>query len=48
MLKQRVITASVLALIALWVVLKLPAAGFGAALLAVALLSARQRADLAG
>ena len=48
MLKQRVITASVLALIALWVVLKLPAAGFGAALLAVVLLCAWEWADLAG
>ena len=48
MLKQRVITASVLALIALWVVLKLPAAGFGAALLAVVLLGAWEWADLAG
>ena len=48
MLKQRVITASVLALIALWVVLKLPAAGFGAALLAVLLLGAWEWADLAG
>ena len=47
MLKQRVITASVLALIALWVVLKLPAAGFGAVLLAVMLLCAWEWADLA-
>jgi len=48
MLKQRVITASVLALIALWVVLKLPATGFGAVLLAVMLLGAWEWADLAG
>jgi phosphatidate cytidylyltransferase len=48
MLKQRVITASVLALIALWLVLELPAAGFGAALLAVVLLCAWEWADLAG
>lgn len=48
MLKQRVITASVLALIALWVVLKLPAAGFGAVLLVVMLLGAWEWADLAG
>ncbi|MFZ1642326.1 MAG: phosphatidate cytidylyltransferase [Candidatus Contendobacter sp.] len=48
MLKQRVITASVLALIALWVVLKLPAAGFGVVLLAVLLLGAWEWADLAG
>jgi phosphatidate cytidylyltransferase len=47
-LKQRVITASVLALIALWVVLKLPAAGFGAVLLGVMLLGAWEWADLAG
>ena len=47
MLKQRVVTASVLALIALWVVLKLPAAGFGAALLAVVLLCAWEWANLA-
>jgi phosphatidate cytidylyltransferase len=47
MLKQRVITASVLALIALWVVLKLPAVGFGAVLLAVVLLCAWEWADLA-
>ena len=47
MLKQRVITASILALTALWVVLKLPAAGFGAVLLAVVLLCAWEWADLA-
>ena len=47
MLKQRVITASILALIALWVVLKLPAVGFGAVLLAVMLLCAWEWADLA-
>ena len=48
MLKQRVITASVLALIALWVVLKLPAVGFGAVLMAVLMLGAWEWADLAG
>ncbi len=48
MLKQRVITASVLALIAVWVVLKLPAIGFGAALLAMLLLGAWEWAHLAG
>jgi phosphatidate cytidylyltransferase len=48
MLRQRVITACVLALIALWVVLKLPAAGFGAVLLAVLLLCAWEWAGLAG
>lgn len=47
MLKQRVITASVLALITLWVVLKLPPVGLGAALLAVVLLCAWEWADLA-
>jgi hypothetical protein len=35
MLKQRIITAAVLALLVIWAVLKLPAAGFGLALLAV-------------
>jgi phosphatidate cytidylyltransferase len=48
MLKQRIITASVLALIALWVVLKLPPVGFGAVLLAVMLLGAWEWAGLAG
>ena len=48
MLKQRVITASVLALIALWVVLKLPVIGFGVALAGVVLLCAWEWADLAG
>ena len=48
MLKQRVITACVLALVTLWVVLKLPSAGFGAVLLAVLLLCAWEWADLAG
>ncbi len=48
MLKQRVITAIVLAIITVWVVLKLPATGFGAALLAVMLLGAWEWADLAG
>jgi phosphatidate cytidylyltransferase len=48
MLRQRVITATVLALIAVWAVLKLPAAGFGLALLAVILLGAWEWARLAG
>lgn len=48
MLKQRVITASVLALIALWVVLKLPVIGFGVALAGVVSLCAWEWADLAG
>jgi len=48
MLKQRVMTACVLALITLWVVLKLPVAGFGAVLLVVMLLCAWEWADLAG
>lgn len=48
MLKQRVFTASLLALFTLWVVLKLPAAGFGAVLLVVTLLCAWEWADLAG
>lgn len=48
MLRQRVITASILALIALGVVLKLPASGFGAVLLAVMALCAWEWAELAG
>ncbi len=48
MLKQRVMTACVLALITLWVVLELPVAGFGAVLLVVMLLCAWEWADLAG
>lgn len=48
MLKQRVITAIVLAIMTIWVVLKLPAVGFGAALLAVLLLGAWEWANLAG
>ena len=48
MLRQRIATAIVLALIAVWVVLKLPAIGFGAALLAIVLLGAWELADLAG
>ncbi len=48
MLKQRVITACVLALVALWVVLKLPAAGFGAVLLVVVLRCAWEWAGLTG
>lgn len=48
MLKQRVITACVLALLALWVVLKLPAIGFGGVLAGVVLLCAWEWAALAG
>ena len=48
MLKQRVITACVLALITLWVVLKLPPAGLGAVLLVVVLGCAWEWANLAG
>lgn len=47
MLKQRVITASVLALLALWAVLKLPAVGFGGLLLGITLLCAWEWAALA-
>ncbi|CDH46057.1 phosphatidate cytidylyltransferase [Candidatus Contendibacter odensensis] len=48
MLRQRVVTAIVLALITVWVVLKLPAIGFGAVLLAITLLGAWEWANLAG
>lgn len=48
MLRQRIITAAVLALTVIWAVLKLPAAGFGLALLAVAVLGAWEWARLAG
>ena len=48
MLRQRVTTAIVLALIAVWVVLKLPAIGFGTALLAIVLLGAWEWAHLVG
>jgi len=48
MLRQRIITAAVLALAVIWAVLKLPAAGFGLALLAVAVLGAWEWARLAG
>jgi phosphatidate cytidylyltransferase len=48
MLKQRVITACILALLSLWVVLKLPQAGFGAVVAAVMLLGAWEWAALAG
>lgn len=47
MLKQRVITASILALLALWAVLKLPVAGFGGLLLGITLLCAWEWAALA-
>lgn len=48
MLKQRVITASILAILVIWAVLKLPVAGFGAALLAVILPGAWEWTRLAG
>ena len=48
MLKQRVITACILALLTLWVVLKLPPAGLGAVLLVVVLGCAWEWANLAG
>lgn len=48
MLKQRVITACILALLSLWVVLKLPPMGFGAVVAAVMLLGAWEWAPLAG
>ena len=48
MLKQRVITACILALLSLWVVLKLPPLGFGAVVAAVMLLGAWEWAPLAG
>ncbi len=48
MLKQRILTASVLAIVVVWVVLKLPVAGFGLALLAVILPAAWEWARLAG
>jgi phosphatidate cytidylyltransferase len=47
MLKQRVATAVILALITVWIVLKLPAVGFGLALLAAILLGAWEWARLA-
>lgn len=47
MLRQRVATASVLALIAIWAVLKLPVAGFGLMLLLVVLLGAWEWSRLA-
>ncbi|MFZ1493796.1 MAG: phosphatidate cytidylyltransferase, partial [Candidatus Competibacter denitrificans] len=48
MLKQRVITAVVLALIVVWVVVKVPVAWFGVALLAIILPAAWEWALLAG
>lgn len=48
MLRQRIITATVLALVAIWAVLELPAVGFGLVLLAVILLGAWEWARLAG
>ncbi len=47
MLKQRIATASILALMAVWGVLKLPIAGFGLALLLVVLLGAWEWSHLA-
>lgn len=47
MLKQRVITASILAVLVIWAVLKLPVAGFGAALLLMILPAAWEWARLA-
>lgn len=48
MLKQRIVTASILAFLVVWAVLKLPTAGFGLALLAVILPGAWEWAQLAG
>lgn len=48
MLKQRIATASILALLVIWVVLKLPTLGFGLALLAVILPGAWEWTRLAG
>ena len=48
MLKQRVITASFLAILVIWAVLKLPVAGFGIALWVVLLPGAWEWARLAG
>jgi phosphatidate cytidylyltransferase len=48
MFRQRVTTAVVLAMIAVWVVLNLPAIGFGSALLAIMLLGAWEWAHLVG
>ena len=47
MLKQRIVTAVVLAILVVWAVLKLPLAGFGLLLLAVILLGAWEWAGLA-
>ena len=48
MLRQRILTALVLAAIVVWAVLKLPASGFGVALLVVVLPGAWEWARLAG
>ena len=48
MLKQRVITASILAILVVWAVLKLPVAGFGVARLVVILLGAWEWTRLVG
>ena len=48
MLKQRVITASILALLVIWAVLKLPATGFGLALLTIILPGAWEWTRLVG
>ncbi len=48
MLKQRIITASILAILVIWVVLKLPVTGFGLALLVVILPGAWEWTRLTG
>ena len=48
MLKQRIVTASILALVVIWVVLKLPATGFGLALLTIIVLGAWEWTRLVG
>ena len=48
MLRQRIITASILAVLVIWVVLKLPVAGFGVALLAILLPGAWEWTRLIG
>lgn len=48
MLKQRILTAAILAIMVIWGVLKLPVAGFGIALLAMILPAAWEWARLAG
>ncbi|MCB1920225.1 MAG: phosphatidate cytidylyltransferase [Candidatus Competibacteraceae bacterium] len=48
MLKQRVVTATILALLVIWAVLRLPATGFGLALLVIILLGAWEWTRLVG